>query len=281
MATILEWGRCLNFSMSIFPPFSKPPSDSIATDGPKLANATDAVTTTVTATTASPRLWALIACAGVGARAGAAGPKQYQSIAGRPLVEHTLAAFTAVPRLAGILVVVASDDLFFDTREKTFSVAHCGGATRAQTVCNGLQALRMQGAAAQDWVLVHDAARCLIQPAQIDALIDACAHDHTGGLLALRLPDTLKQAAQGRSVASIERTDKWLAQTPQMFKLADLERALSQACAAVTDESSAIEAMGLQPLLVDGSIDNFKVTYPHDFALAQTILQSRQANPAS
>jgi 2-C-methyl-D-erythritol 4-phosphate cytidylyltransferase len=164
------------------------------------------------------RFFALIPCAGQGSRAGTPTAKQYQPIAGQALVLHTLAAFAAVTRLDKTLVVVAPDDSFFDPSQ-SFEVADCGGASRADSVFNGLQALRRGGARDDDWVLVHDAARCLITPAQIDRLIDACAGDAVGGLLALKLPDTLKREADGRVAGTVDRTDKWLAQTPQMFRL--------------------------------------------------------------
>ena len=227
------------------------------------------------------RLWALIPCAGTGSRAGADGPKQYQSVAGQPLVLHTVAAFAAVPRLAGVLVVVSPGDTFWEGVEiAMISVAACGGSTRAESVFNGLTALQARGALAQDWVLVHDAARCLVTPAQINTLIDACLQDPVGGLLALPLPDTLKQEAQGRVAQTLERADKWLAQTPQMFRLGELRQALQAAGSAVTDESSAMEFLGKAPRLVVGSAQNFKVTYPEDFALAQAVLQARTGDTA-
>jgi 2-C-methyl-D-erythritol 4-phosphate cytidylyltransferase len=200
------------------------------------------------------------------------------------MVMHTLAAFVHVTRLAGTLVVVSPGDDFFDsmvdTEVATILVASCGGATRAQSVLNGLSALREHGAHTHDWVLVHDAARCLITPAQIDALIDACEHDSVGGLLALPLPDTLKRAVDGRVAQTVERADKWLAQTPQMFRLAELTAGLQAAGDAVTDEASAMEFCGKAPLLVPGSAQNFKVTYPQDFALAQAVLMSRAGSEA-
>ncbi len=229
-----------------------------------------------------PRFWALIPCAGTGSRAlggGVLGPKQYQPLAGQALVLHTLAAFAGVPRLHATWVVVTQGDDFFAPQDATFFVAACGGDTRATSVFNGLTQLLNEGAQPHDWVLVHDAARCLITPAQIDQLIDACQHDEVGALLALPLPDTLKQAAQGRVAGTLERADKWLAQTPQMFRLGVLRQALEQAQqagVAVTDESSAVEALGLSPRLVKGSAQNFKVTYPEDFALASAILAARQ-----
>ena len=124
--------------------------------------------------------------------------------------------------------------------------------------------------------MVHDAARCLITPGQIKALIEACLDDEVGGLLALPVPDTLKSAQDGRVSQTVDRADKWLAQTPQMFRVGTLKRALRLAAAPVTDESSAIEQLGLKPKLVEGSAQNFKVTYPADFDLAEAILRARQ-----
>ncbi len=191
------------------------------------------------------------------------------------MVLHTLAAFAAVPRVAHTLVVVSAGDAFFEGHSGAWSVADCGGDTRAQSVRNGLAVLLAGQAQANDWVLVHDAARCLVTPAQINALVDACQHDAVGGLLAHRLPDTLKSEVGGRVAATIDRSDKWLAQTPQMFRIGALIHAYEQAGAAVTDEASAMEFTGQQPLLVPGGAQNLKVTYPDDFALADAILRSR------
>lgn len=229
----------------------------------------------------SPRLWALIPCAGSGSRAGSAGPKQYQSLAGQSLVMHTLAAFAGVARLHRVAVIVAPGDLALQHFSAQYLIANNGGATRAETVFNGLNFLLEQGAQLSDWVLVHDAARCLVTPAQIDALIDACQADTVGGLLAHRLADTLKAEQDGRVAATVARGDKWLAQTPQMFRIGMLRQALQAAGPQVTDESSAMEAMGWQPLLVPGSARNFKVTYPEDFALAEALLLSDPHRKAS
>jgi 2-C-methyl-D-erythritol 4-phosphate cytidylyltransferase len=200
-------------------------------------------------------------------------------LVGKPMVTHTLAAFAEVPRIDETLVVVSPDDTFFQSPQLVDAsclIAACGGSTRATSVFNGLNALLDEGAVRHDWVLVHDAARCLITPAQINQLLDACLGDEVGGLLALPLPDTLKTARAGRVTATLQRLDKWLAQTPQMFRIGSLIEALESAGDAVTDESSAIEAMGLSPKLVTGSAQNFKVTYPEDFELAQAVLLSRQ-----
>jgi 2-C-methyl-D-erythritol 4-phosphate cytidylyltransferase len=245
------------------------------------------------------RVFALIPCAGNGSRAvapgAAAAAKQYQRLAGLPMVVHTVQAFRALGTgLAGVWLVISPDDEDFETVFPGFGLAgekllRCGGATRADTVRQGLQALldTPDAAGPHDWVLVHDAARCLVTPAQIRQLIDICRTDAVGGLLAQPLADTLKaenplaaEPAGPRVSATLERGGKWLAQTPQMFRVGALLDALRQAersGLAVTDESGAIEALGLSPRLVRGSAHNLKVTYPEDFALAEALLQSRQA----
>ena len=196
------------------------------------------------------------------------------------MVWHTLQAFRRVATIAGIWVVTSPGDEGFkqvcpDFNQPGDVQVAVGGVTRALSVCHGLKALLNQSARPDDWVLVHDAARCLVTPSQITALTAACQNDAVGGLLGLPLPDTLKSSSEGRVDATIARTDKWLAQTPQMFRIGALLAALEAAGDAVTDESSAMEAQGLKPLLVRGSAQNFKVTYPEDFALAEAILQSR------
>lgn len=232
------------------------------------------------ASTIKNRFWPLVPCAGTGSRAGVTMPKQYIMLAGKPLVMHTLAALAEVAALERATVVIAPDDVHWAVRCKDFTgtVAATGGQTRAHSVRNGLAMLRDQGAADEDWVLVHDAARCLLRAQWVQALIERCRDDAVGGLLAQPLSDTLKQAMDGRSVATLPRTGKWLAQTPQMFRLSLLERALDytqERGIQVTDEASAVEALGLQPLLVACSADNFKLTYPEDFARAENILHAR------
>jgi 2-C-methyl-D-erythritol 4-phosphate cytidylyltransferase len=223
------------------------------------------------------RLYALVPSAGVGERSGAAGPKQYQMLGARSVLGHTLAALEQVTRLSEVLVVLSPGDTQFAPHVGGFkaAVAPCGGATRAQTVRNGLDALLARGARRGDWVLVHDAARCLVRPEWIDALIDACLDDPVGGLLALPVADTLKNEHEGRVEATLDRRGKWQAQTPQMFRIGMLIDALDHAGADVTDEAGAIEATGRAPRLVAASLENFKVTYPADFELAARILKGR------
>jgi 2-C-methyl-D-erythritol 4-phosphate cytidylyltransferase len=228
---------------------------------------------------AEPRCFALVPCAGTGSRAGSIQPKQYEPVAGQPLVAHTLSTLRRVARLEGILVVLSPDDTQFEedlpgVADARVWTAKVGGATRAETVANGLQELRARGAQPQDWVLVHDAARCLLRPTWVDRLIDACWGDEIGGLLALPLADTLKAEESGRVAATVDRAGKWAAQTPQMFRLGLLGPALVHAGDKVTDEASAIEALGHSPKLVRGDYENFKVTWPGDFALAERLLRS-------
>lgn len=231
----------------------------------------------ITRPSGAARYFALVPCAGVGERAGQGGPKQYARIAGRSVVAHTLAALAGVSRLHATLVVLAPDDAHFDPQAAAYGgerawVARCGGPTRAATVANGLAELARRGALATDWVLVHDAARCLLRSEWVDRLIDACRDDAVGGLLALPLADTLKQAGAGRAERTLDRAGKWAAQTPQMFRLGMLRAALAAAGPDVTDEASAIEAQGHAPLLVAGELANFKLTWPGDFALAERLL---------
>lgn len=235
----------------------------------------------------SSRFFALIPCAGTGSRSGAPLPKQYRTVAGRDLLHFTLAAFDACNEFAQTLVVIAPDDAHFDARRFAglrFAVRRCGGVSRQASVRNGLDALAEFGATDGDWVLVHDAARPGITPALIRSLIAAVKDDPVGGIIALPVADTLKRV-DGQSGERIARTESrnglWQAQTPQMFRIGMLREAIERAQQDghdLTDEASAIEWLGHAPRLVQGSLRNFKVTYPEDFDLADAIL--KQSPPA-
>ncbi|RKP52642.1 2-C-methyl-D-erythritol 4-phosphate cytidylyltransferase [Trinickia fusca] len=229
------------------------------------------------------RLFALIPCAGTGSRSGAPMPKQYRTVAGHDLLHFTLAAFDACSEFSQTLVVIAPDDAHFDARRFAglrFAVRRCGGASRQQSVKNGLDALAEFGASDDDWVLVHDAARPGITPQLIRSLIAALKDDAVGGIMALPVADTLKRVADdGERIARTEpRSGLWQAQTPQMFRIGMLREAIERAQEQghdLTDEASAIEWLGHAPRLVQGSLRNFKVTYPEDFDLAEAILRQR------
>ena len=220
--------------------------------------------------------YALVPAAGGGSRMGSACPKQYLPLAGQPLIRHALATLCAVPAIARVFVVLAPDDQQWPGCQylaAKLRVLRRGGATRAKSVANGLRA--MDGVSDDDWVLVHDAARACLSVAHVEQLIRDVGDDPVGGILAVPVADTLKRArADGRIAATVPRENLWQAQTPQMFRRGMLLRAL-EAAPAVTDEASAIEALGLHPKLVAADATNLKVTYPLDLRLAEWILANR------
>jgi 2-C-methyl-D-erythritol 4-phosphate cytidylyltransferase len=214
---------------------------------------------------------------------GGAVPKQYLPLAGRTVIEWSLAPFLAHARTAAIVVALSPDDrlwsqtaLASDARIATTS----GGAERMDSVLAGLRALQDR-AEPDDWVLVHDAARPCFSAGDLDRLLNELSDDAVGGLLAAPVVDTLKRADDGGRVSqTVPREKLWRALTPQMFRRDILQRALEGAQArgvAVTDEAQAVEALGLQPKLVAGDADNIKITLPEDLPRAERILKSRSA----
>jgi 2-C-methyl-D-erythritol 4-phosphate cytidylyltransferase len=222
-------------------------------------------------------LWCVIPAAGKGVRAGGDRPKQYQHVAGRPLLDHTLERLAAHPLIAGLMVVIAADDTHFATVDQVLGkplLTAVGGSERSYSVLAGVDALPAS-VHSDAFVLVHDAARPCVRADDITRLI-TLAGCGEGGLLGAPLRDTLKRADDtGHSSATEPRDGRWRAFTPQMFRRAGLARALRFAADAgivVSDEAMAIERAGGQPLLVEGSEDNIKVTTPADFALAEFLL---------
>lgn len=209
-------------------------------------------------------------------------PKQYLSLLGRPILTRTLERLGSYPRLRGMLVGIADDDVYWPTLTdpipqllSTFS----GGAERAHTVLNGLRLLA-DFAQPDDWVLVHDAARPCLRHTDIDALLKATATHNDGGLLALPVSDTVKRAdANGCVEQTVPRAHLWRALTPQVFRVAALTEALERALAdgvEVTDEASAMEYRGARPKLVAGHTDNIKITVPNDLMLAENVLRAQE-----
>lgn len=227
----------------------------------------------------SPRFFALIPAAGIGARIGAEYPKQYLPIAGKSMLLHVLDTFASCETIAHTFVVVSAGDGYIrDALSNALHLAnrvtilYNGGVTRQASVLNGMHAMRAQ-ISDDDWILVHDAARPGLTTGMIDKLVTELRDDEVGGLLAMPIVDTLKRAdTDNRVQSTMPRSGSWAAQTPQMFRYAMLRYALEQA-KDVTDESSAIEALGLEPKLIEGSSRNFKVTLPHDIALAELYLK--------
>ena len=227
-----------------------------------------------------PDIYVLIPAAGSGSRMGAALPKQYQTVAGKPLIAHALNTLCAHPRVRLAFVVLAPGDTHFNQHDWSAQKAkletlYCGGATRAASVFNGLVAMA-EVVEADDWVMVHDAARPCLDAVLIDRLCNELADDNVGGLLAVPVADTLKRSGgDQRVLETVAREKLWQAQTPQMFRYRVLLEALRTAkLGSVTDEASALEQMGLAPRLVAGSPRNLKVTFPEDVLLAEIIIKT-------
>ena len=225
--------------------------------------------------------YALIPAAGSGSRMGGSIEKQYIPINAVPMIAHAMMVLAREPRITRLFVVLSPTDKRWNNYawqgwEERIEVLRCGGATRAETVLNGLDAIS-RICAADDWVLVHDAARPCLPDDMLAKLLDEVADDPVGGLLAVPVADTLKRAASDsasgtRAEATVPRADLWQAQTPQMFRHGMLSQALRTAGADMTDEASAVEQLGLQPRLIESDSRNLKVTYPQDLELAALIL---------
>jgi len=221
--------------------------------------------------------YALAPAAGSGSRMGSELPKQYLPLAGQPMIFHALNTLCTNTDIGTVFVVLAPDDTLFHTYDWSrfgdkLQPLYCGGATRAESVLNGLLASELEP---DDWVLVHDAARPCLSQEQLARLIGELRNDAVGGILAVPVADTLKRADATQHIAQTEsREGLWQAQTPQMFRIGLLLQAL-QSVRNVTDEASAVEALGLHPKLVVSDPTNFKVTYPQDLLLAELLLKEK------
>ena len=231
-----------------------------------------------------PRHWAVVPAAGSGKRMGADIPKQYLTLRGRTILEHTLQRLAAHPAIDGLVVAISPDDPHWVQLEPPKQLPLYladGGRERCHSVLNALIAL--EGIAdPQDWVLVHDAARPCVRLEDISALIDSLRDHPVGGLLGLPVADTVKRTdTQGNVQQTVDREGLWRALTPQMFRLGALRRALEQALAQnllVTDDASAMELTGLAPLMVEGHGDNIKITRPQDLPLAELYLAQQESD---
>ena len=215
-------------------------------------------------------------------------PKQYAELAGRPMLWHAVRA-VCVPPVARVFVVLAPEDRRFGEEdwsafEGRLEPLYCGGRSRRESVFNGLVAARDEWDPG-DWILVHDAARPCVSVENVQTLIAEAGGDEIGAILAVPIAETVKKAGKDeagreRVISTEDRAFLWLAQTPQIFRAGLLLQALQRARGAVTDESSAVEQLGLKPRLVVGSRENIKVTWPEDLAMAENILRRRaEANP--
>ncbi|HEB57984.1 MAG TPA: 2-C-methyl-D-erythritol 4-phosphate cytidylyltransferase [Gammaproteobacteria bacterium] len=224
------------------------------------------------------KYWAVVPAAGIGRRMGTEIPKQYLELAGKPVIEHTIERLAHHPMICGVVVALAADDPWWGQLTLELSVPLervTGGAERCHSVLNALSLLKARGAN-DDWVLVHDAARPCLRLEDLDRLIDN-VDDEDGGLLAMPVRDTMKEAdGDGRVAATRDREGLWHALTPQLFRVGSLHDALADAVVAnelVTDEAAAMERAGRHPRLVEGHGDNIKITRPEDLALAEFFLR--------
>jgi 2-C-methyl-D-erythritol 4-phosphate cytidylyltransferase len=222
----------------------------------------------------------IIPAAGTGNRMQNALPKQYLPLAGKPMISHVIQVFFNNPRIASIHLALSPEDEFWRSLtlnpDSKLHLHYTGGASRAETVLNTLQAIETED---DDWILVHDAARPGLSAALLDSLLDALQGDAVGGLLAMPVADTLKKSdISNRVETTVSRQHLWQAQTPQMFRSATLKKALSAFGNTATDEAEAVEALGLSPKLVQGELSNLKVTYPQDLQLLEALFKQREAS---
>ena len=215
-------------------------------------------------------------------------PKQYLQLAGKPMISHVIQVFFNNPRIASIHLALSPEDEFWRTLTlepaSKLKLHYTGGESRSETVLNTLQAIDV---AEGDWILVHDAARPGLSAALLNVLLDTLENDEVGGLLAMPVADTLKKSDElNRAEKTISRQNLWQAQTPQMFKYGVLKHALQAAVVKTnghapsrpdfTDEAEAIEALGLQPKLVQGELRNLKITYPQDLEMLEALFKQEQ-----
>ncbi len=221
------------------------------------------------------RFHVIIPAAGIGTRMENVLPKQYLPLAGKPIIAHIIQTFFTHPRIASIHLALSSEDKFWNDLElkedSRLHIHYTGGESRCETVLNTLEMMHVD---ADDWVLVHDAARPGLTHDALDRLLETLVEDDVGGLLALPVADTIKKSNEMNLVnKTVSRQNLWQAQTPQMFHYAMLKQALTEYDGLPTDEAEAVEALGFSPKLVHGELRNLKVTYPADLALLEMIFE--------
>ena len=230
----------------------------------------------------TPQVHVLIPAAGQGTRFGGVMLKQYLPICGKPVLAHSIKVFQFHPLLSSITVVLAEDDQWFESAVGLLAATVktvIGGDTRAQSVRNGLRYIA-DNYSETDWVLVHDAARPCLSPSRLERFLEQGLESADGAILAMPVGDTLKRAGDSQEIVStVDRSELWAAQTPQLFHVGALAEAIDAAQNAgceLTDEASAMEFVGVRPLLVKGSSANIKITHSSDLAIAEALLARRE-----
>lgn len=226
-------------------------------------------------------VWAIVPAAGIGSRMQSDKPKQYLLLEDKPVLQHTLERLASHPRVEGIVLALADNDPWWPELNLNLDcelLLAKGGDERADSVLSALHALTVH---IEDdaWVLVHDAARPCIRHEDIDRMLASLMTHQVGGILGIPVTDTVKRVdADNQIIDTVDRNGLWRAGTPQMFRLQLLKKALEAANKqgqAVTDEASAIELAGWQPMMVEGHQDNIKITLPQDLALAALFMQQQ------
>ena len=223
------------------------------------------------------KFWAILPAAGIGRRMGSSTPKQYHSICGTPVLIHSINRLLEIPEIEHLVVVLHPKDQYWPafnfSNERVSTVT--GGEERVNSVINGLQSLSGQ-ANNSDWILVHDAVRPCVTQSDIKNLMSQLKESKVGGLLGAPIDNTVKQLSDDNEIElTVDRSQLWSALTPQMFRFDLLKRSLSNAVSInlnVTDEASAIEAMGFKPIIVPGDKSNIKITHDSDLELARYYL---------
>lgn len=229
-----------------------------------------------------PEVWAVVPAAGIGSRMQADRPKQYLELDGKTVIEHTLQRLASHPSIKGIVISVAENDPWWSQCSQGYDCpihVVSGGAERADSVLNALKLLTTL-TNDDSWVLVHDAARPCLRHQDIDTMLSTLSTHSVGGILGIPVNDTVKRANTEQEITeTVSRQGLWRASTPQMFHLQALIQALQtakQQQLIVTDEASAMELAGFQPMMVEGHADNIKITLPQDLALASLYLQQQR-----
>ena len=241
------------------------------------------------------KVWVVIPAAGIGKRMQSDIPKQYLKINNKTVLEHTLNCFLTHDEVAGIIVVLNSDDYYWKTiklssnHDKPIYTVE-GGKERSDSVMQGLDYLLMVEQLAKDsWVMVHDAARpCLIEK-DINSLLSIRSNNTVGGILASPVRDTMKRSVNNKNSKNVisnteSRDNLWHALTPQMFRIGELKSAIYHCLEkgiTITDESSALEATGKEVELVEGSMNNIKITQQSDFEMATLLLNATNVSDIS
>ena len=225
------------------------------------------------------KIWALIPAAGIGKRMHSVVPKQYLKLSDKTVLEHSIEKLLSCDAITGLAVGIARNDAYWsklNINHLRFLGSYSGGKERIHTVLNGLEYLA-DHVTENDWVLVHDAVRPCVELKDVEQLIDKGLKSESGAILANRVVDTVKRIkGKDKIQETVDRNYLALAATPQLFPITLLKTALTHALETnqlSTDESAAVEALGMSPIIVEGKRTNIKITTPEDLELARLIIR--------